>query len=198
MNEVQTKEKILKTCKDLIQTKGYHSLTINEIAKLIETSPSNIYHHFGNKENLVKETIIKYQEYFSQILTKIEQEQQTLRGRLEELIKSYAELLEPDNQKICLCITLIIEINTLPASIIKELNNFIDLQVDWITKIFQQENSISNSEAAMIVSALEGFIAIARLKGGSQYFKSLAYSLIENFLIAHQKSSLNDTNPLKT
>jgi TetR/AcrR family transcriptional repressor of nem operon len=196
MNEIEIKEQILTSCKDLIQTKSYHCFTISEIAQLIETSPSNIYHHFKSKENLVRETVIKYKEDFSTILTQIEQQQPTLRGRLEGLINGYASVLDPDNQRICLCMSLMIEINYLPSSIIEELNNFFDLQVDWIIKIFQAENPISNSEAAMLVSALEGFIAIARMKGGSKYFKSLAYSLLENFLIAHKKSSLTQEKPL--
>ena len=190
MTESEKAEQILENCKDLIQAKGYHRFSLTEIAQLAGTSTGNLYHHFKSKSNLVRETIIKYKEDFSTILTQIEQDESSLRGRLESLINNAAKVLEPDNTKICLCMMLMIEINTLPPSIIEELNKFFDLQVDWIIKIFSQDENTStllNYEAQMIITSLEGTIAVARMKGGSQYFKNVAYSLLDNFMIAHQK-----------
>ncbi|MDJ0583006.1 TetR/AcrR family transcriptional regulator [Crocosphaera sp.] len=189
MNQIDTRQKILETCKDLIQTKGYHGFTINEIAELLDISSSTVYHHFKNKENLVMATVIQYRNNFELILNEIEQESTSLRSCLEGLINIYSKVLEPDNKKICLCMTLIVEINTLPESIIEELKQFFYLQVKWIIKNIQQHKSeitILNHEIEMLVSSLEGIIAVARMNGGSVYFKSLAYSLLDNFLVAHQ------------
>ncbi|MGK7955139.1 MAG: TetR/AcrR family transcriptional regulator [Crocosphaera sp.] len=189
MNQIDTREKILETCKDLIQTKGYNAFTVNEIGELIEISPSTVYHHFKNKENLVRVTVMRYRENVESILNDIEQQSHSLRECLEGLINVYATVLEPDNTKICLCMTLMVELNTLPEPIIEELQRFFKLQVDWIINNIQQykpEITILNHEIEMLVSSLEGIIAVARMKGGSVYFKNLAYSLLDNFLIAHQ------------
>ncbi|ACK68377.1 transcriptional regulator, TetR family (plasmid) [Rippkaea orientalis PCC 8801] len=190
MSETETRDKILECCKELIQGKGYHAFTMNEIAQLLEISSSNIYHHFRNKENLVKETVAKYKEDVEKILKQIAQDASSLRECLEGLINVYAEVLKPDNKRICLCMTLMVELNTLPQPITDELNQFFDLQVNWTTSVFQQyepEMTLLNYEPAMLISGLEGIIAVARMKGGSEYFKNVAYSLIDNFLIAHQK-----------
>ncbi len=189
MNPIDTREQILETCKDLIQTKGYHAFTINEIAQLLEISSSNVYHHFKNKENLVMVTVIQYRQNVELVLNEIEQESTSLRSCLEGLINLYSKVLEPDNKKICLCMTLMVELNTLPESIIEQLKQFFDLQVNWIIKNIQQhkpEITILNHEIEMLVSSLEGIIAVARMKGGSVYFKNLAYSLLDNFLVAHE------------
>ncbi|MGK7881112.1 MAG: TetR/AcrR family transcriptional regulator [Crocosphaera sp.] len=189
MNQINTREQILETCKDLIQIKGYHSFTINEIAELLDISSSNVYHHFKNKENLVMATVIQYRNNFELILNEIEQESTSLRSCLEGLINIYSKVLEPDNKKICLCMTLMVELNTLPEPIVEELKQFFYLQVKWIIKNIQQhklEITILNHEIEMLVSSLEGIITVARMNGGSVYFKNLAYSLLDNFLVAHQ------------
>lgn len=190
MKQIETREKIIEVCKDLIQTKGYHSFSLGEVKKLAGTSHGNLYHHFSSKEKLVKETIIKYREDVSAILTHINLEQSSLRGCLEGLINVYAEVLEPDNTKICLCMALMVELNTLPPSIIEELNQFFDLQVNWIIHLFSEyepETNVLNHEIEMLVSGLEGIIAVARMKGGSEYFKNLAYSLLDNFMTAQAR-----------
>ncbi|MDJ0583007.1 TetR/AcrR family transcriptional regulator [Crocosphaera sp.] len=189
MNQIDTRGRIIEVCKDLIETKGYHSFSLSEVIKLSGTSHGNLYHHFKSKENLVKQTIIKYQEDFSEVLTKINQEESSLIGCLEGLINVYTQVLEPDNTKIYLCMALIVEINILPPSIIQELKKFFDLQVNWITNLFSQyepETKVLDHEIEMLVSSLEGIIAVARMKGGSEYFHNLAHQLLDNFMIAQK------------
>ena len=61
--------------------------------------------------------------------------------------------------------------------------------MNWIINNIQQykpEITILNHEIEMLVSSLEGIITVARMKGGSVYFRNLAYSLLDNFLVAHE------------
>ncbi|WP_013324099.1 TetR/AcrR family transcriptional regulator [Gloeothece verrucosa] len=189
MSENSTREKILSICKGLLQSKGYSSFSLEQVAELAETSRTNVYHHFQSKEDLVKETVIKYKNDFSDILDEIEAQNLSLRESLQSLIDTYAKVLEPDNRKICLCICLLPEFNNLSESIQQELRNFFDLQVNWVLKISQNvspEITLSNDEAAMIIGSFEGIVTVARIKGGSEYFKSVTSSLVENLLLAHQ------------
>ena len=135
-------------------------------------------------------TIVSYRNTFSEILKEIEK-QKSPRKCLEGLIEAYSLVLEPNNKRVCLCVSLIGEKNTLPESIQEELKKFVQLQVDWVVKIFQDNNPITESEAKMIIASLQGSMDLARLENGSKTFKSLAYSLLENFLISHKKTGIS-------
>lgn len=49
-----TKQDLLEAASHLFEQKGYKGTSIRDIAKATDTSISNIYHHFGNKEGLWK------------------------------------------------------------------------------------------------------------------------------------------------
>jgi len=50
-----TKEELLERAAQLFEENGYKGTSIRDIARATDTSISNIYHYFGNKEGLWKE-----------------------------------------------------------------------------------------------------------------------------------------------
>ncbi len=48
------RRKILEAAHDLFETRGYENVTMRAVADAIEYSPTTIYHHFANKEDLVQ------------------------------------------------------------------------------------------------------------------------------------------------
>ena len=48
------RRKILEAAHTLFETHGYESVTMRAVADAIEYSPTTIYHHFANKEDLVQ------------------------------------------------------------------------------------------------------------------------------------------------
>ena len=190
MTQLSTRDQIIIVCRELVQEKGYESLNLSDIAKRLNLRRQSLYHHFENKETMVIATIVSYRNTFSEILKQIEK-QKIPRKCLEGLIDAYSLVLEPNNKRVCLCVSLIGEKNTLPKSIQEELKKFVQLQVDWVVKIFQDDNPITDSEAKMIIASLQGSMDLARLENGSKTFKSLAYSLLENFLISHEKTGMS-------
>jgi AcrR family transcriptional regulator len=48
------RRKILDAAHDLFETRGYEHVTMRAVADAIEYSPTTIYHHFANKEDLVQ------------------------------------------------------------------------------------------------------------------------------------------------
>ncbi|MEL4895201.1 TetR/AcrR family transcriptional regulator [Crocosphaera sp. Alani8] len=186
MTDLNKREQIIVICRELVQEKGYQTLTMSEIAKKLKIKAPSIYHYFSSKEQMVKAAIISYRDTFQLILEKLEKQSETKKC-LEGLINAYSLILKSNGKSICLYASLMAEVNTLPDSIIQELNDFFDLQVNWIVKIFQNNNPISKSEAIMIIATLKGSMDVARLKGDSKYFKSSAYTLLNNFIISPEK-----------
>jgi len=50
-----TRQELLEVAAQLFETHGYRGTSIRDIARATDTSISNIYHHFGNKEGLWRE-----------------------------------------------------------------------------------------------------------------------------------------------
>ncbi|MGE5126669.1 MAG: TetR/AcrR family transcriptional regulator [Betaproteobacteria bacterium] len=50
----EIKKKILDAARELFTTEGYERVTIRRIAEAIEYSPTTIYHHFEDKDDLVR------------------------------------------------------------------------------------------------------------------------------------------------
>ena len=48
------RRKILEAAHDLFETRGYENVTMRAVADAIEYSPTTIYHHFANKDQLVE------------------------------------------------------------------------------------------------------------------------------------------------
>ena len=55
----KTKEKIFKTAIELFSQKGYHGVSIREIARAVGIKESSIYNHYSNKDKIL-ETIYEY------------------------------------------------------------------------------------------------------------------------------------------
>ncbi|MGE3760157.1 MAG: TetR/AcrR family transcriptional regulator, partial [Pseudobdellovibrionaceae bacterium] len=49
-----TKEKIIKSALDLFNKKGTAAITTHDIAEAAEISPGNLYYHFKNKEEIIR------------------------------------------------------------------------------------------------------------------------------------------------
>jgi AcrR family transcriptional regulator len=52
---LETREKILSAARDMFADEGFESVTMREIAKRIEYTPTAIYHHFPSKQALLTE-----------------------------------------------------------------------------------------------------------------------------------------------
>lgn len=61
----EVRRKILEAGRELLATLGYDRLTMRRIAEAIEYSPTTLYHHFEDKDDLVKAIC---EEHFSQLL----------------------------------------------------------------------------------------------------------------------------------
>ena len=59
---VKTKDRILQLSLQLFNERGERSVTTNHIAAELNMSPGNLYYHFRNKNEIIKELMEQYQE----------------------------------------------------------------------------------------------------------------------------------------
>ena len=84
---LRRRQEILDAALDLFSEKGFHNVTINEIARASEFAVGTLYKFFANKEDLYKALILeKSNEFHSLLLKAIESDKDEMLG-----IKAYLE-----------------------------------------------------------------------------------------------------------
>ena len=83
---------ILETAIALFGSKGYQSVTIDEIAKTAGVSRGLIHYHFGNKEDLLLQIVCSGRSVLSESLNAISLSNDTARNKIREALRVYMEL----------------------------------------------------------------------------------------------------------
>ena len=83
---------ILETAITLFGSKGYQSVTIDEIAKTAGVSRGLIHYHFGNKEDLLLQIVSSGRSIISESLNAISQNNDTARNKIREALRVYMQL----------------------------------------------------------------------------------------------------------
>lgn len=83
---MKTRDKIVYAALDLFNSDGERNVTTNHIAAHIEISPGNLYYHFRNKQEIVREIFALYSQELIERFTPIQGQQESL-----ALLKHYLD-----------------------------------------------------------------------------------------------------------
>ncbi|MGR5456657.1 TetR/AcrR family transcriptional regulator, partial [Vibrio alfacsensis] len=73
---MKTRDKIVYAALDLFNLDGERNVTTNHIAAHIEISPGNLYYHFRNKQEIVREIFALYSQELIERFTPIQGQQE--------------------------------------------------------------------------------------------------------------------------
>lgn len=109
-NDNDTPHRILDTATRFFAIKGYHAVTMRDIARSVGIKMSSIYYYYESKEALLEDIIVQfkndYENYFAW-LSKANKEAETLEEVLDNFFNK--EFLEVKNPLTCLSMSIIVK-----------------------------------------------------------------------------------------
>ncbi len=158
MNSEQTK--IIDFCKDYFLENGFYKTTMDEIAAQLRMSKKTIYKYYSTKEDLVKETIIKFLEFHKKNIEQIINENSNAVIKLNELFNYIGKMIAKINEKF------IRDIQTQMPDLWKDIDAFrtkmMTINIGKIIEQGKKEGVFIDKTSAIItgvfISAVRGVI----------------------------------------
>ena len=167
-----TAHKILDEAEHHTQTRGFNDFSYKDIQASLGIKTSSIHYYFPSKQDLAVAMTERYVTRFMEGLNEVAQRHDRGQDRLSALVDVYGSVLAED--KFCLCGMMASDAHGLPDSVTDLLTTFFKQLEQWVgDAIADIAPDAAESDAAWVVSALEGAMLIARHQGGSHQFKSV-------------------------
>ncbi|MGF1753730.1 TetR/AcrR family transcriptional regulator [Vibrio makurazakiensis] len=164
---MKTRDKIVYASLELFNEYGERAITTNHIAEHIEISPGNLYYHFRNKQEIVREIFALYSEELIERFTPVQGQQESL-----TLLKHYLDSI----------FTLMWKYRFFYANLPEILSRDEKLHEDYI--------AVQEKLQANLVSIMRSFVEMQLLKVNESDMKSLVVSLhlIASSWLAYQSA----------
>lgn len=184
---MNTKDRLLAVAREQIQRKGYNGFSYADLAEEVGIRKASIHHHFATKADLGREVASQYHLEFMAALEAIENKKKSHRDKLKAYIQLFRKTLEQDH-KVCLCIMLAANHETLPDAVRIEVTKFFKDNEIWLEKLLRagehggefELHSSAKEVAKSILSTLEGAMVIAESMGDGSRLKDVSQWIIRS------------------
>lgn len=161
-----TKTELLHEASKIFLKKGFHGLTLQDLADALKIRKASLFHHVSSKKQLGIELLKFYQDSFSIWTVKHQKENP------KKQIIAYADELTRwicDKKRVCPVGAMTLDWENVDEEIKQELKNLHYLQRDWLTECFKEIKKTENMKVTVPVAVeatmglLQGSIQIARM-----------------------------------
>ncbi|MBS9824682.1 TetR/AcrR family transcriptional regulator [Vibrio alginolyticus] len=170
---MKTRDKIVYAALELFNQHGERNITTNHIADHIEISPGNLYYHFRNKQEIVREIFALYSAELLERFTPIQGSQESL-----TMLKSYLDSI----------FTLMWKYRFFYANLPEILSRDEQLHEQYI--------DVQEKLQANLIAIMQEFVTMKLLNVDQQQLKSLVCTLhlIACSWLAYQSAMASKTN----
>lgn len=165
MRTTDTKEKILKEGRALLQKYGYNGFSFQDIANAVGIKKPSLYDHYESKDDLMIAILVEYGKLFEDWKAKV------ISLAPEEKIKSVFKVFYTfscDHKKVCPVLALITDLKVLSKPVQNAMKVFIDNWLIWLTEVIKegqnQKNIRGDIKAAELAQLIYGQIMGAQLQ----------------------------------
>ncbi|EJA7341888.1 TPA: TetR/AcrR family transcriptional regulator [Vibrio parahaemolyticus] len=170
---MKTRDKIVYAALELFNQHGERNITTNHIADYIEISPGNLYYHFRNKQEIVREIFALYSAELLERFTPIQGSQESL-----TMLKSYLDSI----------FTLMWKYRFFYANLPEILSRDEQLHEQYI--------DVQEKLQANLIAIMQEFVSLKLLDVNEQQLKSLVCTLhlIACSWLAYQSAMASKTS----
>ncbi|MFW1470597.1 TetR/AcrR family transcriptional regulator [Vibrio parahaemolyticus] len=170
---MKTRDKIVYVALELFNQHGERNITTNHIADHIEISPGNLYYHFRNKQEIVREIFALYSAELLERFTPIQGSQESL-----TMLKSYLDSI----------FTLMWKYRFFYANLPEILSRDEQLHEQYI--------DVQEKLQANLIAIMQEFVSLKLLDVNEQQLKSLVCTLhlIACSWLAYQSAMASKTS----
>ncbi|MGP9145774.1 TetR/AcrR family transcriptional regulator [Vibrio parahaemolyticus] len=170
---MKTRDKIVYAALELFNQHGERNITTNHIADHIEISPGNLYYHFRNKQEIVREIFALYSAELLERFTPIQGSQESL-----TMLKSYLDSI----------FTLMWKYRFFYANLPEILSRDEQLHEQYI--------DVQEKLQANLITIMQEFVSLKLLDVNEQQLKSLVCTLhlIACSWLAYQSAMASKTS----
>ncbi|HII4342274.1 TPA: TetR/AcrR family transcriptional regulator [Vibrio parahaemolyticus] len=170
---MKTRDKIVYAALELFNQHGERNITTNHIADHIEISPGNLYYHFRNKQEIVREIFVLYSAELLERFTPIQGSQESL-----TMLKSYLDSI----------FTLMWKYRFFYANLPEILSRDEQLHEQYI--------DVQEKLQANLIAIMQEFVSLKLLDVNEQQLKSLVCTLhlIACSWLAYQSAMASKTS----
>jgi TetR/AcrR family transcriptional repressor of nem operon len=154
-----------------------------DLAEVVGIKAASIYHHFASKADLGAAVARRYWEDSAASLDELLAESSDPVRCLRQYPDTFRKALESDN-RMCLCSFMAAEYDDLPEVVKKEVQNFTDVNVAWLSKVLSAAALVNSEESERRARAIYAAVAGAQLVARSRSDISLYDAIIESYRAA--------------
>ena len=164
---VDTRQLILDKAEVLVRTRGYTAFSYADLAAALGITKASVHYHFAAKEDLVLAIFRRCIERSRAALAQMKHDHSDARDRMRVYANSFLFAVESGMMPVCGALAA--ERMVLPPSSYPLIQDFFQMQIDWLTEVIAEGVTagviappMPPQQAAMVVfSALEGGTMIA-------------------------------------
>lgn len=182
---MNTEEKILDACEDLIQKRGYHGFSFADVAEKVGIRKASIYYYFPAKAELGQKTVNRYRSGMRAIREDwAEAENLDVLAALNTYMEPIVALGRTPGAS-CLCGVLGGEFQSLPSIVQDEVSDFFEEHLRTLSRLFEigrgrgvfHFSGDPEVMAKVAFSMIEGSMLIKRSLGDAVVFEEVVANL---------------------
>lgn len=179
MKGTNTRNKILDTARQLVQTRSFHGFSFQDIANTIGVRKPSLYHHFASKEALATALLEDYRAEFRGFIQQMQH--RPIPEQLESYFAVFSDFLHA-GERICPGAAFIAGWDNLNKPIKQQVDRLIHQHQGWLATVIKQGRETGElrpypgtpeDEALWIYATLQGGLLMARASGQQAVFKNI-------------------------
>lgn len=185
--EQGTREKLMGVAQELIQKRGVNAFSFQDLSDAVGIRKASVHHHFASKAVLIEALTQKYIEEFDVLTKDIADSDVSGKTKLKRYCNLFLQTLQAGkNDKSCLCGMLMAEVDSVEATVKKQIRRFLRGNLSRLENIIKegvkdgtlaQQGNVKAS-ALLVLSSLEGGLLIARCDQGPKQLSDLVTRLL--------------------